>query len=477
MRTLAARLSVRHWSLRARLLAAVVGLVAVALATTGTVGVTLLRSYLVHQVDQQLQVGARVLERGPQVPVPPQAKAVIQLPTPFWYTELAPGGAVLRQRGGPGAPDVAAPDLSGLTTSKVYAEDGKAFTVPSTTSGSAFRVRAAVRPDGTISTLALPLQSVDATVHRLTTITWAVALGVLAVLLILATIAVRVGLRPLDVVERTAEDIAAGDLSRRVPEGPARTEIGRLSRRFNAMLAQIESAFAARAHSEATLRQFVADASHELRTPLTTVRGYAELARKGALPDASAQRHAMLRIEAEATRMSRLVDDLLLLAHLDQRRPLNVEIVDLSALTADAVADARVREPDRPIDYAGPAEPVFVAADADRLRQVLANLVGNALVHTPDETPVRVGLSRDGTQARLVVADKGPGLPPEQVARLFERFYRADPSRSRARGGSGLGLAIVEAVVQASGGTVGCVSAPGAGTSFEVRLPIATRVS
>jgi two-component system, OmpR family, sensor kinase len=478
MWSLLARLSVRRWSLRARLLAAVVGLVAVALATTGTVGVTLLRSYLVHQVDQQLGTGARVLERASQVPAAPQVpagpppKLAIQLPTPYWFTEIAADGGVLRQRGGPGAPNAAGPDLSGLTAATVHAEKGKAFTVPSTRGGSGFRVRAAMTPDGSMSTIALSLQSADATVNRLTTITWAVAFGVLAVLLVLATIAVRVGLRPLDVVERTADDIAAGDLSRRVPEGPPRTEIGRLSRTFNGMLAQIELAFAARAHSEATLRQFVADASHELRTPLTTVRGYAELARKGALPDPPAQRHAMRRIEAEATRMSGLVDDLLLLAHLDQRRPLNVETADLGALTADAVSDARVRDPDRPIDYTGPAEPVFVRVDADRFRQVLANLVGNALVHTPDGTPVQVTLSRNGTQARLVVADKGPGLPPEQAARLFERFYRADPSRSRAQGGSGLGLAIVEAVVAASGGTVSCTSAPGAGTAFEVRLPM-----
>jgi two-component system OmpR family sensor kinase len=474
MRELLARLSVRRWSLRARLLAAVLGLVAVALATTGTVGITLLHSYLMHQVDQQLEVGARVLDRPAPVPapVPPQTRSAIQLPTPYWFTEIATGGAVLRQRGGPGAPGIAGPDLSRLTPAKVNAEQGKAFTVPSIQGGSGYRVRAVARPDGSISTIALSLQSADATVHRLTTITVAVTLGVLAVLLVLATIAVRVGLRPLDVVEHTAEDIAAGDLSRRVPEGSPRTEIGRLSRTFNGMLAQIESAFAARAHSEATLRQFVADASHELRTPLTTVRGYAELARKGALPDPAAQRHAMRRIEAEATRMGGLVDDLLLLAHLDQRRPLNVETADLGALTADAVADARVRDPDRPIEYAGPAEPVLVNVDADRFRQVLANLVGNALVHTPAGTPVHVTLSRNGTHARLVVTDKGPGLPPEQVARLFERFYRADPSRSRARGGSGLGLAIVEAVVQASGGTVSCTSAPGAGTSFEVQVPI-----
>jgi len=474
MRRLLARLSVRRWSLRARLLAAVVGLVAAALATTGTVGITLLRSYLMHQVDQQLAIGAKVLDRPVQAPLPapPQTRVAVQLPTPYWFTEIETGGAVIHQRGGPGAPGVAGPDLSRLTAAKVSAEQGKAFTVPSVQGGSGYRVRAAVTPDGNISTIALSLQSADATVHQLTMITWAVALGVLAVLLVLATIAVRVGLRPLDDVEHTAEEIAAGDLSRRVPEGSPRTEIGRLSRTFNGMLAQIESAFAARARSEATLRQFVADASHELRTPLTTVRGYAELARRGALADPPAQRHAMRRIEAEATRMGGLVDDLLLLAHLDQRRTLNVETVDLGSLTADAVADARVRDPDRPIEYIGPAEPVSVKVDADRFRQVLANLIGNALVHTPDGTPVHLTLSSNESHARLIVADKGPGLPPEQVARLFERFYRADPSRSRARGGSGLGLAIVEAVVHASGGTVCCASAPGSGTSFEVRLPI-----
>jgi two-component system OmpR family sensor kinase len=237
------------------------------------------------------------------------------------------------------------------------------------------------------------------------------------------------------------------------------------------MLAQIESAFAAREHSETALRQFIADASHELRTPLTTVRGYAELARKGALADEDAQIHAMGRIEAEASRMGGLVDDLLLLAYLDQERPLKLAKVDLGALTADAVADARVRAPGRLIDYAGPNGPLFVDVDADRIRQVLANLLGNAVTHTPDGTRVHVVLRRDGDRVRLEVADEGPGLHPEQVARLFERFYRVDPSRSRARGGSGLGLAIVEAIVHASHGAVACTSAVGTGTSFVVTLP------
>jgi two-component system OmpR family sensor kinase len=471
-RRVLARLSVRQWSLRARLLAGVVGLVAIALLTTGIVGTTLLRSYLVHQVDQQLQGGAAALDRRPLDRPPPAGGFREQLPTPFWFTDLDASGRVVRQRGGPLTPGGPLPNLSGVTTTKVQRENGRVFTVPATRGGSGFRVRAVVRADGTIGTVAISLRSADATVSRLETITWLVALIVLVVLLVLATVAVRVGLRPLTVVERTAEDIAAGDLSRRVPPGPPGTEIGRLSSTLNGMLAQIESAFTARARSEDTLRQFIADASHELRTPLTTVRGYAELARKGALGGEEPRHRAMVRIESEATRMGVLVDDLLLLAYLDQQRPLKVETVDLGGLVTDAVADARVRDTQRPIGYAAPDEPVLVDVDPDRFGQVLGNLLGNALTHTPDGTAVEVSLARGDGQARLVVADRGPGLPPEQVARLFERFYRADPSRSRARGGSGLGLAIVEAVVQASGGTVTCQSEAGRGTTFEVTLPL-----
>ena len=466
-------------SLRARLLIAVVGLMAIALVTTGIVGTTLLRSYLTGQVDEQLKGGVVALSRVP--PGPPPAGALrdrAALPTQFWFTDLDSSGTVLRQRGGPLTPGESTPELSGVTAAKVRREAGRAFTVPSTNGGAPFRVRAVERADGTgVSAVAISLQSANSTVSRLEKITWLVAGVVLAVLLMLAAVAVRIGLRPLDVVERTAEDIAAGDLSRRVPDGPAGTEIGRLSRALNGMLAQIESAFAAREHSEATLRQFIADASHELRTPLTTVRGYAELTRKGALVEESARQRAMGRIEAEATRMGGLVDDLLLLAHLDQRRPLKVTTVDLAALVADGVADARVRDPQRPIRYTPPGQPVLVEVDADRIRQVLANLLGNALTHTPADTAVEVSLTADRGRMRLVVADEGPGLPPEQLAHLFERFYRADPSRSRARGGSGLGLAIVEAVVHASGGTVTCTSTVGLGTSFEVTLPLSAPAS
>ncbi|MDT4938743.1 MAG: two-component system, OmpR family, sensor kinase, partial [Pseudonocardiales bacterium] len=242
-----------------RLLAAVVGLVAAALVATGTVGVTLLRGYLVHQVDTQLKVGVRVLNRpADSTPSTPPPASGGQLPTPFWFIDLDATGAVVRQRGGSGTPGEPTPDLSGVDTARVQAEAGKAFMVASTTGGAGFRVRAVANADGTGSrTVAISLDSVDATVGRLETITWLVALLVLLVLAALAMLAVRLGLRPLENVERTAEDIAAGDLSRRVPPGPPGTEIGRLSETLNTMLAQVESAFAAREHSETVLRQFI----------------------------------------------------------------------------------------------------------------------------------------------------------------------------------------------------------------------------
>lgn len=491
MHRLLSRISIRHWSLRTRLLAAVVGLVAIALATTGTIGITMLRSYLVHQIDDQLSVGGvRFSGATPppgtsqqpgtakQTGVAQQPSRVVvqargQLPTPFVFAELAASGKVLRIRGGSSAAGAAKPVLRELNTAAVERTGGKPFTVRATHGEAGFRVRAMARPDGpgTI-VVGMSLQSVDDTVGRLRMITWLVALGVLAVLAVLAAVAVRIGLRPLASVERTAEDIAAGDLSRRVEPGPQGTEIGRLSTALNAMLAQIESAVAASERSETALRKFLADASHELRTPLTTVRGYAELTRKGAFDSDAAEEHALQRIEAEASRMGGMVDDLLLLAHLDQNPPLRHTSVDLVALTAEAVADARVRAPDRLIDFTAPERELFVDADADRTRQVLANLLGNAVTHPPSGTPVRVSLRRVADDVMLEVADDGPGLPPAQVARLFERFYRVDAGRSRELGGSGLGLAIVEAIVQASRGSVRCVSEPGAGTSFVVTLPV-----
>lgn len=475
IRRLGGRLSVRRWSLRARLLIGVVALAAVGLVVTGSAGTALLRNYLVRQLDDQLVAGEVALSGplGGGRPGPLPANADRQLPTPYVFTELDAQGVVRQRFGGSGTNSARLPDLSGVDTAKVRREAGKAFTVPAVGGGSGFRVRAVQRSDGSgAGAVAVSLQSVDAAVHRLELVTWLVALGVLAGLVVLGSLVVRVALRPLDAVERTAEDISVGDLSRRVPAGRPGTEIGRLSATLNGMLAKIESAFDAREHSETTLRQFVADASHELRTPLTTIRGYAELARKGAYEDAAAQERAMVRLESEATRMGGLVDDLLLLAHLDQQRPLNVTEVDLATMAADGVADARARDPHRRIDFTVPDSPVEVTVDADRFRQVIANLLGNALIHTAPGTPVHVSLTSSLGMARFAVSDDGPGLAPDQLARLFERFYRADASRTRASGGSGLGLAIVHAVVVACGGTVVVTSGDGAGTAFVVTLPL-----
>ena len=475
IRRLGGRLSARRWSLRARLLIGVVALAAVGLVVTGSAGTALLRSYLVRQLDDQLVAGEVALSRplGGGRPGPLPVNPDRQLPTPYVFTELDAQGVVQQRFGGSGTNSARLPDLSGVDTAKVRREAGKAFTVPAVGGGSGFRVRALERSDGSgAGAVAVSLQSVDAAVHRLELVTWLVALGVLAGLVVLGSLVVRVALRPLDAVERTAEDISVGDLSRRVPAGRPGTEIGRLSATLNGMLAKIESAFEAREHSERTLRQFVADASHELRTPLTTIRGYAELARKGAYEDAAAQERAMVRLESEAARMGGLVDDLLLLAHLDQQRPLNVTDVDLAPMVADGVADARARDPQRRIDFTVPDSPVEVNVDADRFRQVIANLLGNALLHTAPGTPVHVSLTSSLGRARLVVSDDGPGLAPDQLARIFERFYRADASRTRASGGSGLGLAIVHAVVVACGGTVVVTSGDGAGTAFVVTLPL-----
>jgi two-component system OmpR family sensor kinase len=325
---------------------------------------------------------------------------------------------------------------------------------------------------------------------------WLIRFDLVVSLLVVAALAgigamlVRASLRPLVEIEQTARAIAAGDLTRRVPERDPRTEVGRLGRALNTMLAQIESAFGARAASEASarrsedrMRRFVADASHELRTPLTTIRGFAELYRQGAARDPAELDRLMRRIEDQAARMGLLVEDLLLLARLDTQRPLDRQPVDLLALAADAVNDARAVAPDRRIelvlggDDGDPSTPPVVLGDDRRLRQVLANLVNNALTHTPAGRPieVRVGASTlDGRPGAAVeVVDHGPGLAPEQAERVFERFYRADPARSPADGGTGLGLSIVAALVAVHGGTVAVDSVPGRGARFRVVLPLA----
>jgi two-component system OmpR family sensor kinase len=370
--------------------------------------------------------------------------------------------------------DLPEPDIAG-TAVLAAARDGRGpFTVGAV--GSSLRYRVLVRTDrfaGTAVLVGLPLGDVDAAVDRLVAVEVGATIAVLAVLSLVTWWVVRLGVRPIKAMTATAGAIAAGDLSHRVPEVAPGTEAGDLGVALNGMLGRIEAAFDERSRSEERLRRFVADASHELRTPVTTIRGYAELYRTGALDDRGELDEAMRRTEQEAVRMGALVDDLLHLARLDQGRPLARSAVDLVAVAADAVRDARAVDPSRPIAAAGPDGPVLVAGDEARLRQVVANLVGNALVHTDPGTAVSLRVLRpaDG-EAAIEVHDDGPGMAPDVAARAFERFYRADPSRSRHRGGSGLGLAIVEATVRAHGGRVELVTAPGAGATVRVVLPV-----
>jgi two-component system OmpR family sensor kinase len=297
-----------------------------------------------------------------------------------------------------------------------------------------------------------------------------------AATVLLALLIIWLSLRPLQRMGKVAADIAAGDLTRRVEPATTRSEIGRLGLALNAMLSQIEAAFAERTESNHRLRRFVADASHELRTPLTSIRGYSEMLRRGAANSRTDSELARRRIEEESIRMTGLVDDMLVLARLDQGRPLEQAPVDLTAIATDALADAHAVAPQRQISLAS-IGPVMVSGDDTRLRQVLGNLVRNALVHTPQNTPIEIAVSTADSVGRISVADHGPGLAHDDMNRIFEPFYRADPSRSRDSGGSGLGLSIVSAVVTAHGGRVKVSETAGGGATFQVELPLAAGAS
>ncbi|REF00205.1 sensor histidine kinase [Thermomonospora umbrina] len=342
---------------------------------------------------------------------------------------------------------------------------------------SGWRIRTANLPDGRgVLVTGMWTTESDELAGRVIGVETSVTLGTLGCIGLLALRAVRRGLRPLEEMAVTAAAIGDGDLTRRIGPADPRSEVGRLGAALNAMLGQIESAFRERETSEARLRRFVADASHELRTPVATIRGYAELFRRGAADRPEDLAKAMHRIESEAERMGALVDELLLLARLDQGRPLERSPVDLAELAADAVADARAVEPTRPLtlDTAGP---VPVNGDAARLRQLLGNLLANVRGHTPPDTPATVRVTTDGDRAVLEVTDTGPGLPAGQRERVFERFYRADPSRSRDHGGAGLGLSIVAAVAEAHQGRATARPGPAGGASFVVTLPLHTPAS
>jgi two-component system, OmpR family, sensor kinase len=477
--------------LQVKLIVAVLALVTVALVLIGLASAAALEGYLVGRLDDQLALVADRFQHeedrfgpgpgGGQGPGPPSPYLVQKRDTSGRILKSLPNDSLDSEESPPRIPSDAA----------WFSEHaGKAVTVPATSGDGRWRVVVDPTGDGANVVVAASLGGIDSTTRQLRTIDLVVSLVVLVLLAGAGAAIVRASLRPLVEIEQTARAIAAGDLTRRVPDRDPRTEVGRLGRALNTMLAQIESAFSARAASEASarrsedrMRRFVADASHELRTPLTTIRGFAELYRQGAARDPAELDRLMRRIEDQAARMGLLVEDLLLLARLDRQRPLDRSPVDLLAVAADAVADAHAVDPDRRIELvlgSGDAEPrhaLVVLGDAERLRQVLANLVDNALRHTPANSPVEVRVGEaalDGRPAAAVeVVDHGPGLTPEQTERVFERFYRADRARSGADGGTGLGLSIVAALVAVHGGTVQVDSVPGRGARFRVVLPLA----
>ena len=481
--------------LRVKLIVAVLALVTVALVLIGTASVAVLDRYLVGRLDDQLELVARgsAGERPSGLPGPGRDHR--GPPSPYLVQYRFANGQLDEEDKNPLDEDQATPQVPD-DAAWFSANSGKVVTVPA--SGGAGRWRVAVQPrrdgSGGSVVVAASLDPIDSTTRQLRLIDLGVSLVVLAVLAGAGAAIVRASLRPLVEIEQTARAIAAGDLTRRVPDRDPRTEVGRLGRALNTMLAQIESAFSARAASEESarrsedrMRRFVADASHELRTPLTTIRGFAELYRQGAARDPAELDRLMRRIEDQAARMGLLVEDLLLLARLDQQRPVDRSPVDLLALAADAVTDASAVAPDRRIELVlgsgddRPGHALVVLGDSERLRQVLANLVGNALRHTPAGSPVEVRVGEaalDGRPGAAVeVVDHGPGLTPEQTERVFERFYRADPARSGADGGTGLGLSIVAALVAVHGGTVQVDSVPGRGARFRVVLPLAPDAS
>jgi two-component system, OmpR family, sensor kinase len=471
-------------SLRARLLITSVVLVAAGLLVANVATYRLLSNFLLNRVDDQL-----VAAQGPILDSLQFAGDIPDHPTP---TFLVPPGTYAEVRNGSGASlvwkffgyeseagqrPVCPRNLPGSTSSPT--QGSRFFTTTADGGDPTYRaVAAALSPGPGTLIVAIPLTEVTATLDRLLGVELVVSGIALLLVAGFALWLVRLGLRPLEGIGATAGAIAAGDLSRRVEPATERTEVGRLGLALNAMLAQIEAAFEERRASEDRLRRFVADASHELRTPLTSIRGYAELFRRGADSRPEDLAKSMQRIEGEAARMGVLVEDLLLLARLDQGRPLEREQVDLARIVEEAVDSARAVEPDRPIDLELHGL-TSVIGDEGRLRQAVDNLLDNARVHTPASSRVRMrlGSDADASSVLLSVADEGPGLTSDVATRAFERFYRGDPSRSRSMGGAGLGLSIVAAIVEAHGGTVTVRSEEGAGATFEVRLPVSGRTA
>jgi two-component system OmpR family sensor kinase len=459
-----------RFSLRTRLLVGVIALAAVGLIAADVATYRALSSYLLGQVDATLSRVHVGIES--QIFTGTGGPSPTEVPGDCYQVRRASGFVLLHQcfPAYPGAEEPSGPRLPAQVSlpSQPNTPSGDRvhfFTVSGRSGSGRYRVRASEDPQelGYVLLIAQPIHAEDSTLHRLFLIESLVTVIVLAALAALALWIIRISLSPLRRIEQTAAAITAGDLSRRVEYADPQTEVGRVGSALNVMLDRIEA-------SDRRLRRFIADASHELRTPLAAVRAYAELFGRGAAARPADLERSMSGITRETERMSLLVDDLLLLARLDEGRPLEQKPVDLAVVVGEAVDAARVVEPGRPIGLS--IEPATVTGDEAPLRQVVDNLLANARTHTPEGTPVSVDLGRIDGHAVLTVADHGPGLTEEQAARVFERFYRADDSRARASGGAGLGLSIVAAVTEAHGGTAEARPTAGGGATFVITLPL-----
>lgn len=468
------------WSLRKRLVAGILVLLMMATMAIGVLSVYFVRANLVAQLDEELSVIAQRIEtiaapgRGPA-----QSLDRPGLPTGSLIGVVQTDGSAVAAYLDDNA---AVRELSALQVRVIAARTlGGPATVRLPGGLGEFRVLAIATEGGAVLVVGLSTTEVATTTARLATVIAAVLGGILVVAAVLGREVVRLGLRPLTRVREAATAVTLLPLDRgtvaladRLPvlDTDPNTEVGQLGVAFTRMLDHVQNAFDSRQASEQKVRQFVADASHELRTPLAAIRGYSELTRRSGheLPDDI--RHALSRIESESVRMSVLVDDLLLLARLDEGQELRHDPVDLAALVADAVADAEATSPAHDWVVRVPSEPVVVTGDQYRLHQVVANVLANARVHTPEATRITAALGTLEGRAIVTITDTGPGIPPEVQPVLFERFARADNSRSRATGSTGLGLAIVSAVVQAHSGDITFSSRPGE-TVFRVSVPLA----
>lgn len=488
----------RRLTLRTRLLLALVAIAGIGMAAFGLLSVTMLDRALLDRVDDQLNHVASDMTSTKRPPPPPPSgpPEYEQLPSDFRLMFFDVDGHQIGKLGAP-AQMSTVPALPAMDAASVRARANTAFTVGDQKSDISWRVRTVVQPatewqpDGGTVAIAMSLATTEATTGNLRTIELVAGATLLLAICVIAAILVRIGLRPLTRIEHTAEAIAAGDLDRRVAQTDPHTEVGRLGTAFNVMVTRLSTALRQLADSEQRMRAFIADASHELRTPLTSVRGYAELYRRGGASDEVGVREMMSRIEGEAIRMGVLVDDLLLLAKSDQERALDLAEVDLVVLAMDVVRDAATRAPDRDIGLESSDDPVRVVGDEHRLRQVVTNLVNNALGHTPSEASITVTVGIRAAAALtdpvaaeagavlpdvsefavLDVHDDGPGIAPENAPRIFDRFYRAAESRSRT-GGSGLGLAIADAILGAHGARIQLLRTPGAGATFRILFAV-----